>query len=56
MIVEMNEVECMDFLIVQKFLGTFLKDPDKTNKADLLDQILAHREMAHLEALSEYES
>lgn len=56
MIVEMNEIECMDFLIVQKFLGTLQKYPD-TNKAELVDQILAHREMARLEALSgEYEN
>jgi hypothetical protein len=56
MIVEMNELECMDFLIVQRFLGTLMKHPD-TNKADLVDQILAHREMARLEALSnEYEN
>lgn len=49
MIVEMNEVECMDFLILQKFLGTLQRYPD-TNKADLVDQLLAQRELSRSEA------
>jgi len=48
MIVEMNEIECMDFLIVQKFLGTLMKYPN-TDKSDLVDQLLAQRELSRLE-------
>jgi hypothetical protein len=46
MLVRMNEIECMDFLIVQKFLGTLARHPATAdNKADLVDQLLAQREL-----------
>ena len=57
MIVEMNEIECMDFLIVQKFLGTLMKVPDTNKARSRGSDFWPMREMARLESLSgEYES